>query len=132
MCALGLSIKPMSSSFIEKDLRAKQRSWRRRHERYRANFPVKASVLREDGYKEIQGRCGDIGHGGMGTVLSAEVAKGEVISLQFSLGDQSETLVVRAIVRYHRGFVHGLEFLGITSEQQSTIDVFCSGLAPIE
>ncbi len=122
----------MSSSFIEKELRAKQRSWRRRHKRYRTDFPVKASLLGEEGYQEIEGRCGDIGHGGMGTVLNTKVAKGEVISLQFCLKNQSEAMVVRAIVRYHRGFVHGLEFLGLTAEQQSIIDAFCSGLAPVE
>jgi hypothetical protein len=51
----------MSSASLKKILRLKQRGWRRRHQRYRADFPLKATVLRDKGYLEIQGRCGDIG-----------------------------------------------------------------------
>jgi len=121
---------PMKA-YLEKVLQLKQRGWRRRHDRYRADFPLKASVLREEGYIEIQGRCADIGHGGMGTVLTAEVEKGEVLSLEFHLPFSTESFLVRAIVRYRRGFVHGLEFLGLSEEQQATIDAFCDGLVPM-
>jgi len=38
-------------------------------------------------------------------------------------------LSVRAIVRYQNGFVHGLEFVGLTPEQQTAIDEFCATLA---
>jgi c-di-GMP-binding flagellar brake protein YcgR len=120
----------MSLSFLEKTLKIKQRSWQRRHERYRADFPLKATVLQEGGYREIQGRCSDIAHGGLGTVLTAEVPKGEVVSLEFSLAVNTPPLVVRSIVRFRKGFMHGLEFLGITPEQQAAIDAFCQGLSP--
>jgi c-di-GMP-binding flagellar brake protein YcgR len=120
----------MSSSFLEKSIQAKQRGWQRRHERYRTDFPLKATVLRDNGYDELQGRCGDIGHGGMGAVFTAELVKGEVVSLEFRLTDTSKPLVVRSIIRYRRGFLHGLEFLGLTVEQQTAIDDFCSDLAP--
>jgi len=119
----------MSSSFLEKSIQAKQRGWKRRHERYRTDFPLKATVLRDNGYDELQGRCGDIGHGGMGAVFTAELVKGEVVSLEFRLTDTSKPLVVRSIIRYRRGFLHGLEFLGLTVEQQAAIDDFCSDLA---
>jgi hypothetical protein len=119
-----------SSLDLEKALRNKQKSWRRRHERYRADFPLKTTVLKEDGYVEIQGRCGDIGHGGMGTVLTAEVPQGEVVSLEFRLPTYREPMVVRSIVRYRKGFVHGLEFLGLSTEQQAAIDAYCEGRAP--
>jgi hypothetical protein len=51
--------------------------------------------------------------------------------LEFQLPNQREASVVRAIVRYRKGFIHGLEFLGLSSEQQATIDAFCEGLAAI-
>ena len=121
---------PMSPSSIEKSLHAKQKSWRRRYERYRTDFPLKAKVLRESGYQELQGRCGDIGHGGIGAVFTAECVKGEVVSLEFSLPDSPAPLEVRSIVRYRRGFLHGLEFLGLTDEQRSAIETFCSTLTP--
>ena len=120
----------MSSASLDEILRLKQRGWRRRHQRYRADFPLKATVLRDDGYLEIRGRCGDIGHGGMGAVFTTEVAKGEVVSLEFRLSAKGEPFVIRSIVRYRRGFGHGLEFLGLSGEQQAAIDAFCAGLAP--
>ena len=121
----------MSSSYLEKAVRLKQRSWRRRHARYRADLSLKARVLRPEGYLEIPGRCSDVGHGGMGVVLTEEVAPGEVLSLEFQLPGRTELLAVRGIVRYRKGFTHGVEFLGLSAEQQKTIDVFCEGLAAI-
>jgi hypothetical protein len=106
----------------------KVRAWQRRHERHRADFPVKASLLRDSGYVQFSGRCGDLGHGGMGVVLTGEVAKDEVLSLEFHLPTSPIDLVVRAIVRYRRGLLHGLEFLGPSGEQQSAIDQYCATL----
>jgi c-di-GMP-binding flagellar brake protein YcgR len=120
----------MSSSSPEKTLQAKQRGWKRRHERYRTDFPVKASVLREAGYQNLAGRSSDIGGGGMGAVFNAECVKGEVISLEFSLPSAAQAFEVRSIVRYQKGFLHGLEFLGLTDEQRQAIDSFCSQLTP--
>ena len=121
----------MSSSYLEKAVQLKQRSWQRRHARYRADFTVRARVLRADGYLEIAGRCSDIGHGGMGIVLTEEVASGEVLSLEFQLPGRSEVSALRAIVRYRKGFTHGVEFLGLSPEQQEMVDAFCRGLAAI-
>jgi c-di-GMP-binding flagellar brake protein YcgR len=120
----------MSAPLLDKVRRLKQKSWRRRHPRYRADFPLKATALREDGYAEIQGRCSDIGQGGMGTVLNGEVPPGEVVSLELQLPSSLKSLAVRAIVRYQKGFVHGLEFLGLSDEQQLAINSFCTGLEP--
>ena len=122
----------MSAPFLEKVLRLKQKGWRRRYPRHRANFPLKASALRDDAYLQIQGRCSDIGHGGMGTVLTEEVPPGEVLSLAFELPSASDPLALRAIVRYRKGFMHGLEFLGLSPEQQSAIDGFCLDLETVD
>ncbi len=120
----------MSTSSLEKALQAKQRGWKRRYERYRTDFPVHATVLRDSGYEDLEGRCGDIGHGGMGAVFNAECVKGEVISLEFLLPLAIGALSVRSIVRYRKGFLHGLEFLGLTDEQRQEIEAFCSQLTP--
>ena len=119
------------TSYLEKSVHLKQRNWRRRHARYRADLTVKVRVLRADGYVEIPGRCSDVGHGGMGIVLTAEVPPGEVLSLEFQLPGRTEVSAIRAIVRYRKGFIHGLEFLGLSTEQQGTIDAFCEGLAAV-
>jgi hypothetical protein len=68
----------------------------------------------------------------MGTVLTAEVEAGEVVSLEFALPDSSEAFAVRAIVRYRRGFMHGLEFLGLSSTQESAITSFCANLEEVD
>ena len=83
-------------------LKQKQKTWRRRFSRHRADFPLKATSLGEDGYAEIRGRCGDIGKGGMGTVLTGEVAPGEVVSLEFSLPASPHSFAVRAIDQQRR------------------------------
>lgn len=121
----------MSFSHLQKPPTRPLRGWQRRHQRHRADFPVKASVLRESGYLQLSGRCGDLGHGGLGAVLTAEVAKDEVLSLEFSLPGVPTPLVVRAIVRYSKGMLHGFEFLGLSQEQQAAIDNYCATLPPM-
>jgi hypothetical protein len=118
----------MSAPTPDKVLRAKQKGWRRRCPRYRADFPLTATAFRENGYVELQGRCSDIGHGGMGVVLTPPAQPSEVLSLEFMLSNHPTPLAVRAIVRYRKGFTYGLEFLGISSDQLSTIDEFCATL----
>jgi len=66
----------------------------------------------------------------MGTVLNGEVPPGEVVSLELQLPSSLKSLAIRAIVRYQKGFVHGLEFLGLSDEQQLAINSFCTGLEP--
>jgi len=118
----------MSAPSADKVLRAKQKGWRRRYPRYRANFPLTANAFREDGYLVLQGRCSDIGQGGMGVVLTPPAQSSEVLSVEFTLSNHPTPLTLRAIVRYREGFTCGLEFLGVSSEQQSIIDTFCATL----
>ncbi len=86
----------------------KMRSWQRRYDRHRADFAVKVSLLRDSGYVELSGRCGDLGHGGMGVVLTGEVAKDEVVTVEFRVPTLPVELQARAIVRYRKGLLHGL------------------------
>ena len=118
----------MSASSVDKVLRAKQKGWRRRYPRYRANFPLTATTFRENEYQVLQGRCSDIGRGGMGVVLTPPAHASEVLSLELTLSNHTTPLTLRAIVRYRTGFSHGLEFLGVTAEQQSIIEEFCATL----
>jgi PilZ domain len=118
----------MSPPSFEKTLRTRQKGWHRRYPRYRADFPLTATALNEGGYFESQGRCGDIAHAGMGAVLTCNAQPGDVLALRFQLPNTSEAWSIRAIVRYRNGFVHGLEFLGLTPEQQTAIDEYCANL----
>jgi PilZ domain len=134
-CAFSLAIRTfvklwtfMSPPWFEKTIRTRQKGWHRRYPRYRADFPLTATALSEGGYFESQGRCGDIAHAGLGAVLTSNAQPGDVLALKFQLPNASEPLSIRAIVRYRNGFVHGLEFLGLTPEQQTVIDEFCASL----
>ncbi|HXY52343.1 MAG TPA: PilZ domain-containing protein [Terriglobales bacterium] len=102
----------------------------RRYPRYRTDLSLKVTVLRDDGYAELRGRCGDLGEGGFGAVLNAELSPGEVISLDFALPEGDALSEVRAIVRYRKGLVHGFEFLGLTQAQQQKIQRVCRSLQP--
>jgi PilZ domain len=104
------------------------RDWQRRYPRYRIDLPIKVTVLREGGYEEIRGRCGDIGEGGMGAVLSAEVPKGEVVAFEVQ-GLGGESLVGRCVTRFRKGLLHGFEFFGLTPEQRSLVGALCVGRA---
>jgi PilZ domain len=104
------------------------RDWQRRFARYRIDLPIKVTVLREGGYEEVRGRCGDIGEGGIGAVLSTEVPKGEVVAVEVE-GPGGEHLAGRCIIRYRRGLLHGFEFLGLTLEQKSLVGSLCLGRA---
>jgi len=122
----------MSSPSLEKDQRLKQKGWRRRYPRHRADLPVRLTALCEKGYADITGRCSDIGRGGVGAVLTGEVPAGEVVSIEFRLAPSAALLTTRAIVRYQRGFSHGLEFLSPSAEVQGVVDSFCAELEAID
>jgi hypothetical protein len=119
----------VSSSFQGTAKKALGRDWKRRFSRYRIDLPIKITVLREEiGYEEVHGRCGDIGEGGIGAVLGAEVPKGEVVAFEVE-GPTGEILAGRCVTRYRKGLLHGFEFLGLTLEQRSLVGSMCMGRA---
>lgn len=116
----------MSSSLQSAAKKVLGRDWKRRFSRYRIDLPIKITVLREGGYAEIRGRCGDIGEGGLGAVLSDEVPKGEVVAFEV-LGPEGELLAGRCVTRYRKGLLHGFEFFDLSVEQRSLVGSMCSG-----
>lgn len=68
----------------------------------------------------------------MGAVLTSEVPAGEVVSVEFRVPSSTTLLTLRAIVRYQRGFTHGMEFLTPSQEMQGIIDSFCEDLETVE
>ena len=106
------------------------RDWKRRYPRYRTDLPVRVTVLQESGYHEVRGRCGDIGFGGVGTVLSEEVPKGEVVEVEIQLRN-GDLLKMRAIVRFRKGLLHGFEFLTLSPEQRAVVQSMCQGPADV-
>jgi len=60
----------------------------------------------------------------MGTILAAELAVGEVVSLSFSLPGSIELWDVKAVLRHRRGYHYGFEFLSLAVERIDVLKAF--------
>jgi hypothetical protein len=109
---------------------ASGKTYVRRFARYRTEFPLMVAVLGKEGSIHLHGRCFEIAEGGIGAVISGALAAGEMVSLEFSIPTASTPVLLRAVVRYRLGFLHGFEFIGIASEHRQQIRAFCQGLLP--
>lgn len=107
------------------------RSSTRRVARYRTELPVIVHVLVADEHVCVQGRCFEIGEGGLGAVIPREFAAGEMVSLEFSLPQLHAVGRLRAVVRHRMGLLHGFEFLGLVPEQLELIRAYCRILTPV-
>src|SRR5882724_4128964 len=111
----------MTKSRSQAAMSSKDGAQRRRFTRHRTDLPLTVAVLRQDGYVRLQGRCHEIAEAGLGGVTSTALVSGEVVSLEFSIPDAPQPLILRAVVRHRAGFVHGFEFIGLSAEQRDFI-----------
>jgi len=118
----------MSKSRSQTDMSSKRGAQRRRFTRHRTDLPLTVTVLRQDGYVRLQGRCHEIAEAGLGGVISTALVAGEVVSLEFSIPDVPQPLLLRAVVRHRAGLVHGFEFIGASPEQRDCILTFARPL----
>jgi PilZ domain len=102
----------------------------RRVARYRTDIPVIVRVLVDDEYVAVQGRCFEIGEGGLGAVITREFPAGEMVLLELSFPQLPSLEPLRAVVRHRMGFLHGFEFLGLGPEQREVIRAYCRTQQP--
>ena len=69
----------------------------------------------------LHGRTKNLGEGGMGATVAGDIPLGELVELQFQVPGATESLVVRAEVRYRQGFQYGFKFLHPSEQQLETI-----------
>jgi len=100
----------------------------RRNPRYRSSFPVLVTLLAADRYESLQAHCKDLSEAGIGVLLAAEIASGQVVSLNFTLPGLAAPWGVRGILRHRRGYHYGFEFLSLTREQTGTLKQLIQGL----
>jgi|SRR5271163_1186970 len=105
---------------------------RRRHARYRGDFRVKVSSLRENQYEKREGHCRDLSEAGIGILLAAELNVGDVVGLGFLLPGTELPWEVRVVVRYRRGYQYGFEFLSLAVEQRESLKGYLNHLALTE
>jgi hypothetical protein len=100
----------------------------RRTPRYRSSFPVLVKLLAAGRYESLQAHCKDLSEAGIGVLLAAELASGEVVSLNFTLPGLPIPWEVRSVLRHRRGYHYGFEFFSLTSEQTGVLKQLIHGL----
>jgi TonB family protein len=94
---------------------------RRRGPRYRVQAPLDVTVLRSGIPDTLPGRSVNLGERGVSAVLAGELRLGEAVGVEIRLPLMANPLRVRAVVRNHDKLRLGLEFIGLSAEQQGAI-----------
>jgi len=103
-----------------KRTRGRDQKPRRRAPRYRVQAPLDVTVLRSGVPDTLPGRSLNLGERGLAAVLAGEVAPGEAVGVEIRL-PQADPLRTRALVRNQDKLRCGMEFVGLSVEQQAAI-----------
>ena len=99
----------------------------RRHSlRYRVQAPLDVTVLRSGIPDSVPGRSLNLGAGGVAAVIAGELLPGEVVGVEILLPQAVAPLRARARVRHHDKLHCGMEFVGLSAEQQAAIRNFAA------
>jgi TonB family protein len=94
----------------------------RRVPRFPLAVPADVTVLRSGIPYSIPGRSVTIGERGVGLVLAGELHPGDSVGIEFRLPNAGGPFRLKAVVRYQALLHCGLEFVNLTSEQQTLIE----------
>lgn len=104
---------------------AQTRGWdkpsRRRVPRYGVQAPLDVTMLRSGIPDTVPGRALNLCERGVAAVLASDMIPGEAVGVEVWLPLLPEPLRARALVRYQDHLRCGLEFVGLTAEQQKAI-----------
>jgi hypothetical protein len=101
---------------------------RRRYPRFRAEFPVAVMLFAADEYRRLDAHCKDLSQAGIGVLVAAELAQGEVAALNFTIPGLHQPWGLRAVLRHRRGYHYGFEFLSLSAEQDEALKGYLKGL----
>jgi hypothetical protein len=82
--------------------------------------PLNVTILRSGVPDAVPGRSLEIGEGGLGAVLAAELFPGELVGVEFQLPDAG-TVLAKARVCYQERLRCGLQFLSIPADQREML-----------
>lgn len=88
--------------------------------RRRLAVPLNVTVLRSGVPDAVPGRSIDVGEGGLGAVLAAELFPGELVGVEFRL-PESGFVLAKARVCYQEKLRCGLQFLAIPADQREML-----------
>ena len=94
---------------------------RRRVPRYRLRAPVDVTVMRSGIADTMPGRSIDLCESGLAAVLAGELAPGESVGVEIQLPITADPLQARALVRHQDRLRCGMEFVGLSAEQEAAI-----------
>ncbi|HTA50386.1 MAG TPA: TonB family protein [Verrucomicrobiae bacterium] len=94
---------------------------RRRWLRYRVQALLDVKVVRSGIPDILPGRSVNLGEGGVSAVLAGELLPGESVGVEIRLPRVADPLRARALVRHQDKLRSGLEFVGLSAEQQAAI-----------
>jgi TonB family protein len=94
---------------------------RRRWLRYRVQALLDVKVVRSGIPDILPGRSVNLGEGGVSAVLAGELLPGEAVGVEIQLPQVADPLRARALVRHQDKLRSGLEFVGLSPEQQAAI-----------
>lgn len=94
---------------------------RRRVERYELKAPLDVMVLRSGIPDTVPGRTVNVCERGIAAMMAGELTPGETVAIEVQLPLRAEPLRTRALVKYQDKLRCGLEFVGLSAEQQEAI-----------
>ena len=94
---------------------------RRRTPRYRVRAPLGVTVLRSGISDTVPGRSMNLCEQGIAAVLAGELVPGESVAVEVQLSGDGAALSVRALVRHGDNLRCGMEFVGLSPDQQKAI-----------
>lgn len=78
----------------------------------------------------VSGRTRDLSDGGFGATFTRPLPLGQVLKVSF-LFDSAHKITVEAVVRYVRGFRHGLEFRQLSRTEKLALWKLCQNRARV-
>jgi TonB family protein len=105
-------------------------SSQRRGLRYSLEAPLDVTVLRWGIPDTVPGRSLNLGAGGFAAVLASELSPGDKVGVEIRLPELEKPLRARALVRHHDKLRCGMEFIGLSPEQQAEIQRWAAKAKP--
>ena len=104
---------------------AQTRIWngpsRRRVPRFQVRAPLDVTILRSGIPDTVPGRSLNLCERGIAAVFAGELVPGEAVGVEVQLPLAQDSFRTRAVVRYQNRLRCGLEFVGLSSDQQTAI-----------
>src|ERR1700722_5485581 len=94
---------------------------RRRASRYSVKAPLAVTVLRSGIPDAVPGRSVNVGEGGLAAMVAGELVPGESVAVEIRLPQSENPLRTRALVRHQDKLQYGMEFVGLSAQQQTAI-----------